>query len=319
MPTRDWRSRDRLAAVLLRTAVAAVLGAALSAGCVPRVDGRTPGHAASAAGATSPAGRSGTRPSPGCFARDAAPPPERLVVDGRERTLLARVPNGRAAVPRELVVAFHGRTNDAEQARRYFHLDEALPEAVIVYPRALRSRAGSFAWSDPGDAPERLRDFALVHRIVEAFGRDLCLDLDRVFVVGHSLGASFANDVACRLGGRVRAVASVAGALQGGACVGDTAALIVHHPDDRWVPVSAGERARDAFRAAAGLADAPPVAAVEPALAALRCVRYGGDGAEHPVAWCPHDDAVGPGGRYYPHTWPDGAAAAIAAFFAGLP
>jgi hypothetical protein len=40
---------------------------------------------------------------------------------------------------------------------------------------------------------------------------------------------------------------------------------------------------------------------------------------EHPVVWCPHDDATAPGGRFDPHTWPDGTAAAIAAFFAGLP
>jgi polyhydroxybutyrate depolymerase len=304
-----------------RAVVAAVLCAALSTSCAPRTGATTQDLVtdASVGSATGPAERADARPSPGCFAQQASSPPERLVVDGRERALLTRVPDGRANLPRDLVIAFHGRTNDAGQARRYFHLDRALPAAVIVYASALRTPAGTFAWSDPGDAPERLRDFALVHRIIDAFGRDACLDLDRVFVVGHSLGASFANDVACRLGARVRAVASVAGALQGSACVGGTAALIVHHPDDRLVDVGAGERAREAFRVAVGLADAPPVAAPEPALAALRCVRYGGDGAENPVVWCPHDDDSGPGGRYYPHTWPDGTAAAIAAFFAGLP
>lgn len=310
--------------MLRRAAVAAVLSVALTASCAPPTGASThdlgaAAGVASVAHATGPAARADARPSPGCFGQHAAPPPARLIVDGRERTLATRVPDGRANVPRDLVIAFHGRTNDARQARRYFHLDPALPEAVIVYPSALRTPAGTFAWSDPGDAPERLRDFALVHRIIDAFARDACLDLDRVFVVGHSLGASFANDVACRLGVRVRAVASVAGALQGGACEGGTAALIVHHPDDRLVDFSAGERVRDVFLATAGLADASPVAAVEPALAALRCVRYGGDGAPNPVVWCAHDDDAGPGGRYYPHTWPDGTAAAIAAFFAGLP
>ncbi len=231
----------------------------------------------------------------------------------------ARVPPSAPTQPRDLVIVFHGRTNDAAQVRRYVDLDEALPDAVLVYPSALPAGPGRFAWSDPGDPPDRLRDFALVDAIVDAYGRAHCLDLDRVFVVGHSLGASFANDVACRFGGRIRAVASVAGGLQGGACTAATAALVLHHPDDPLVPFASGERVRDAFVAANGLAAAPVLPAVDAPLSTLRCVRYGGAEVAHPVVWCPHDDATGPGGRAYAHTWPDAAAAAIATFFTGLP
>jgi polyhydroxybutyrate depolymerase len=276
--------------------------------CGPRVDA-----------SVAPAERSSPRLSPACWALDVLPSPERLVVGGKVRTLLTNVPEGEASAPRDLVLAFHGRTNDAKQVRRYFRLDEALPDAVIVYPHALLAGAGAFAWSAPGDQPERLRDFALVDAILDAFGRAHCIDLDRVFVVGHSLGASFANDVACHLGDRIRGAATVAGGLQGGPCVGRTAALVLHHPHDSLVPVMEGERVRDAFRAANGLAAAPAEPTVRPALARLQCVRYGPGDAAHPVVWCPHDDATAPGGRYYPHTWPDGAAMAIAAFISDLP
>lgn len=286
----------------------------LLAACGPRADANLV-----AAPAAAPVERTDVRPSAGCSAVEASPSPERLAVGGHERSVLARIPESTDLLPRDLVIAFHGRTNDAGRVRRYFHLDEALPEAVIVYPRALPVGAGTFSWSAPGDPPERLRDFALVEAIIETFGRAGCIDLERVFVVGHSLGASFANDVACRLGGRVRAVVSVAGGLQGGACVGGAAALLLHHPEDRLVPVGAGERVRDAFMTANGLAGAPAVPARQPALAALRCVRFGSGEAANPVVWCPHGDATAPGGRYYPHTWPDGTAAAIAAFFASLP
>jgi polyhydroxybutyrate depolymerase len=112
-------------------------------------------------------------------------------------------------------------------------------------------------------------------------------------------------------------VASVAGGMQGGPCVEETAALILHHPDDHLVPLSSGERVRDAFRAASGLATEDPAPVQHPALARLRCVRY--DDPRNPVVWCPHDDATAPGGRYDPHTWPDGTADAIAAFFQHLP
>ena len=89
----------------------------------------------------------------------------------------------------------------------------------------------------------------------------ICVDLDAVFVVGHSLGASFANSLACARGGQVRAVGSVAGGIDGTACTGRAAALLLHNPADRAVPISEGLRARDALLgdAAAGAAtvDAP--------------------------------------------------------------
>jgi len=317
--------------------LALALCVALLAACAPRpaagdrdLGGPTPGTTPVGAGAVAVAtiAHLGTpvadvgatpRPSPGCSLAVPAPVPERLTVAGIERTFLTRLPDGPSDAPHDLVIAFHGRTNDAARARRYFHLDAALPDAVVVYPRALPAGTGTFAWNDPGDPPAELRDFALVEAIVDAFARGHCLDLDRVFVVGHSLGASFANDVACHLGARIRAVASVAGGIQGGPCVGGTAALLLHHPDDPLVPIATGERVRDAFLAANGLADAPARPADDPHLARLGCLRSGDDDAPHPVVWCPHDDATAPGGRHDPHTWPDGAAAAIASFFADVP
>jgi polyhydroxybutyrate depolymerase len=263
--------------------------------------------------------RDGSRPSPACFDPVGSSIPDRLVVRGQERRVLSHAPAGPHAEPRDLVIAFHGRTNDAARARRYFRLEGALPEAVIVYPQALPASPGTFAWADPGDPPDALRDFELVDAIIDAVGHARCIDLQRVFVVGHSLGAYFANDVACTLADRVRAVASVAGGLQGGACSGGTAALLIHHPDDALVPIGAGERGRDAFLAANGLADATATPAAHPALATLGCVRYGDAGVPDPVVWCAHDDATWPSGRYDPHAWPAATPAAIAAFFRHLP
>jgi polyhydroxybutyrate depolymerase len=278
----------------------------LVAACAPRA----------APASTSEPGPEGRR-SIGCDV--AAPPalPDRLGVAGVERTYLARVPSGPRAAPRDLVLAFHGRTNDAARVRGYFGLDAALPDAIVVYPRALAAGPGAFAWSAPGDPPHAQRDFAFVGALIDAFGAAHCVDLDRVFVVGHSLGAYFANDVACRMGDRIRAVASVAGGLQGDPCVGGAAALLVHHPDDRLVRVSAGLAARDAFRSANGLGAAPAGPIATGPMAGLRCARHGDASAADPVVWCARDDASTPRGRD-PHTWPDGAAVAIAAFFASL-
>jgi polyhydroxybutyrate depolymerase len=257
--------------------------------------------------------------SPGCSTSDAWPLPERLVVSERDRTFIIDPPRDLSAAPHDLVIAFHGRTNDAAQAREYFELAEAMPNAWIVYPQALPAAPGTFAWSDPGDPINAQRDFGFVAAIVDAIGATRCIDLDRVFAVGHSLGAYAANDLACHTAGLVRAVASVAGGLQGGACVARTAALLLHHPDDQLVPIGAGEHARDAFLAANGLHLANATSASQPALAALRCQRIGAEGAPHPVVWCPHDDSLSPSRHGDPHGWPAGTAAAIAVFFGDLP
>jgi polyhydroxybutyrate depolymerase len=257
------------------------------------------------------------RPSPGCQAGGSAEPPASVTVRGRERSFIARVPGGyTGAEPHDLIVAFHGRTNPNTSVQDYFELDEALPNAIILYPIALPDGVG-FRWSDPGDVPAELRDYAFLDALLVAFGGAFCVDLERVFVVGHSLGASFANSVACHRGGVVRAVASVAGGIEGRECDGGVAAMVIHHPEDGLVPIAEGLRARDAFLAANGLGG-HPVPASEPELLALGCQRYGRD-APDPVIWCEHDDSSSYGGAYYPHTWPDAASTAIARFFRDLP
>ncbi|MEX2501839.1 MAG: hypothetical protein WD336_05655 [Trueperaceae bacterium] len=300
-------------------AVLAMLAAfALATACVPRP---TPvaGDDTIAASVRAPDTRRAPRRSAGCDRASAASAPERVHVAGTERTFLARVPPGDHRTPRDLVLAFHGRSQGAGQLRRYAGLDAALPDAIVVYPRALAVAPGALAWGAPDDPPERQRDFTLVDALIADLGDAHCLDLDRVFVVGHSLGAYFANDVACRLGDRVRAVASVAGGLQGDGCVGGAAALLVHHPDDRLVPVRDGMAARDAFRHANALGAAPAVPLTARPLARLRCARHGAADVTDPVVWCARDDATTPQGGYGPHTWPQGAAAAIGAFFESLP
>ena len=139
--------------------------------------------------------------SPGC-AKAAAPPPTHFVVAGTQREAIVVLPSPYQRDRRyPLVVAFHGRTNTNAQARDYFGLEAtASPPVIFVYPAGLRDALGQFTWSDPGDQPGALRDFALFDTIVCDLAERFCVDLDAVFVVGHSLGASFANSLACARG-----------------------------------------------------------------------------------------------------------------------
>lgn len=255
--------------------------------------------------------------SAGCGRPPPASVPDRVMLDERERNLIADLPAGYDPDhPHRLVVAFHGRTNDNAQVRAYYGLEQPAGDPTIfVYPLALRQADGTFNWADPGDKPDSLRDYRLFDAIVARFAGDYCVDPDRIFVVGHSLGASFVNSLACARGDLIRGVGSVAGGVQRSHCRGSVAALVLHNPADKLVPFSEGERARDALVAQNGQDEA----AAEPAeVGPFECERFAAHDPANPVLWCPHHQDQTSRGRYYPHQWPSGTGEAIMDFFETL-
>jgi polyhydroxybutyrate depolymerase len=255
--------------------------------------------------------------SPGCNLPPPASVPDHVMLEGRERSLIADLPaHYDSRHPHRLVVAFHGRTNDNAQVRAYYGLEQPTDDPTIfVYPLALRQADGTFSWSNPGDKPDSLRDYALFDTIVARFAQDYCIDPDRVFVVGHSLGASFVNSLACARGDLIRGVGSVAGGVQRSHCRGSVAALVLHNPADKLVPFSEGERARDSLVAQNGQDEAEP----EPAeVGPFECERFAAHDPANPVLWCPHHQDQTSMGRYYPHQWPSGTGEAIMDFFETL-
>jgi polyhydroxybutyrate depolymerase len=221
--------------------------------------------------------------SDGC----GAPPPEpalRTVQgEGRTRELILALPDDYDPdVRHDLVLAFHGRTNPAERVRAYYGLeDQAARPSIFVYPRGLPAGAGARGWWEPGEPGDRLRDYALFDALVETLSTHYCIDPARIFAVGHSLGASFVNSLACARGDVLRGVATVAGGMERSACRGRTAALLVHHPDDRLVPFALGEAARDRLLRANGLGDQAPVPLRSlPVPAGFTCMRWGGLGRQ---------------------------------------
>ena len=257
------------------------------------------------------------RPSARCARPAPAIPPARLQVDGRTRDLLTVVPEGYTPdVPHALVLAFHGRTTSNVKARAYLGLEaHAKRPTIFVYPAALVAADGKYSWYEPGDRRDRLRDYALFDAVVEAIGAAYCIDRDRVFVVGHSLGGSLANSLGCARGSVIRGVGTVAGRVWEGPCSGPAAAMILHNPKDDLVPFERGLEARDHALRQNGLG--PPSRPCEPL--ALRCERYGPPGAPDPVVWCPHPEERNGRGDLYPHLWPRDAGRAIMGFFESLP
>jgi polyhydroxybutyrate depolymerase len=253
-------------------------------------------------------------PSPGCGTAPPDLPPELFRVAGLERPATVAVPEAyRSDRPHALVVAFHGRTSDHAEARRYMGLEAAAAAPTIfVYPAGLPDASGRFTWTAPGDPSGALRDLALFDAILERIAAAYCIDQGAVFVVGHSLGATFASSLACRRGRRIRAVAAVAGGIHPARCTGEVAALLLHNPRDRAVPLAEGQKALDLLLGGAAEDSLP----VNGDLGGFACQQHevGGE----PLLWCLHHDDVTPRGRFYPHQWPDEAAPAIMRFFADL-
>ena len=258
--------------------------------------------------------------SDGCGRAPPPSPPQQIVAGGRSRALILAIPpDYKPSVPYDLVVAFHGRTGSAEQVRGYYDLEaHARRPTLFAYPRGRASGPGTRSWSDPGDPPGALRDYALFDAVLARIAADYCVDPHRVFAVGHSLGASFVNGLGCARGTALRGIATVAGGVQASRCTGATAALLIHNPRDRAVPFALGISVRDLYLRSNGLSDKPAAPLAELAQPpAFACERYGTLGGD-PVLWCRHRADTDRRGRYYPHRWPPGTGELVMAFFAGL-
>lgn len=250
------------------------------------------------------------------------PPPDatgRFEVGGQTREFILELPDAYdAATPHALVFGFHGRTSPAGEVRSYYDLEAHAPDtlgpAIFVYPVALTQPDGTFGWWEPGDAPDALRDLGLFDALVTRLGERYCVDTERVYAVGHSLGGSFVNALGCHRAGVLRGIASLGAGPGGGACEGRVAAMVLHNPDDELVAFSYGLAARDQYLAQNGLSGPPTPTAPRN----LNCERYGAAERPNPVLWCPHNQDYS-FGRLYPHGWPDGTGRAVMRFFALLP
>lgn len=118
-------------------------------------------------------------------------------VDGVERSALVAAPRaGASGVRAPLVLVFHGHGGSSNGAARTFHIHEAWPEAVVIYPQGLPTVG---AITDPeGRLPgwQQLagadgdRDLHLTDAMLEWAKAHYPIDSARVFAAGHSNGGS---------------------------------------------------------------------------------------------------------------------------------
>ena len=209
----------------------------------------------------------------------------KVTVFGKSRSYTLVVPASYSpSLSQPLIYVLHGHGGSGAQARSSFDVEGAAGgKGLFLYPDALGG-----GW-DLDSETGKNRDVAFFDAMLAQVTSDYCVDLHRVFVAGFSNGAYMANQLACRRGERVRAVATHSG---GGPydssanakyddhgrleCSGKpVGALVIHGAADGTVAPSEGQKSVEHW-AAANRCGAPAASGA--------CTTYAG--CINPVIMC---------------------------------
>lgn len=232
-------TRLRIGLLALTAALVTGLGAAWGWNAAPTEAGTSPRPVTFGSGGPAVVA---DRPSAGCGTDTAVRPGSTaelsLPSGGFERTYLLHLPSSYdadQALP--LVVAFHGRGNSGRIMEAQSGLSN-LP-AVVAYPDGVLSQPiGKRAWSNAPYAAQGVDDVAFTRALLDAIETSVCVDLDRVYSVGHSNGGGFAVQAGCELRRDFAAVAVVSAALYGTSvgCEHPMSVFELHGTDDTIIP-----------------------------------------------------------------------------------
>ena len=227
-----------MAVRVVRPALIAVAVAVLVAGCSSDTASGAPGRssltgarALSIVGCTRPADPG---PTTSATFGDVV---QHLDVDGTTRAYRLAVPASyRPGRPTPLLFDFHGSGSDAVQQSAYSQLPERGGAAgyLVVTPDAI---GGNWDLAAPGT---RTGDQQLVTTLESDLAERYCVDADRIYAAGISLGSEFAAIVACDPADRIAAVGLVAAEYLLRPCHGPVPVVAFHGTADPVVPYANG-------------------------------------------------------------------------------
>jgi poly(3-hydroxybutyrate) depolymerase len=178
-----------------------------------------------------------------------------------------------------LIMVWHGAGVKATDFHGYLNMQAvAGAEAIIVTPECLND--GS-SWPT---------DMAYPNAIIDHFEASYCVDSNRLFTTGHSMGGMYTGQVGCQLGDKLRADAVLAAPHPTGTCVGkDHMAAMMSVGGQDFVATAATEFAWWSKEKGCSTMTTPvdPMSFYKGALdESGTCVEYSGCGANTPVRTC---------------------------------
>lgn len=201
--------------------------------------GLLPRHAGLIAALLLGAACAADEPDPPAAASCSSIEPGNERVDLGDRWYLRRVPSAHdGSTPVPVVIDLHGYSEGAELHERRTGLAELGEDEgfVTVTPHALGDPP---AWDLDVDGV----DVAFVRAVLDDVDASLCVDVDRVFVTGHSMGGFLISSLACAdLTTRIAAYAPVSGVRLVEPCAPSrhAPALVIHGTADDVVLYDGG-------------------------------------------------------------------------------
>ena len=151
-------------------------------------------------------------PGPVCEAAPTAKTQARMGLQaaGLERTFRLTVPAAAAGERLPVLFAFHGGGGSGQPFPDQDEFDET--GAIVVYPNgvAIGDNEGDWLLNTENTGNQ---DVAFVEAILSGLEARYCIDTNRTYATGYSLGSMYTYEVACQLNARFAAVASYAGTM----------------------------------------------------------------------------------------------------------
>lgn len=138
-----------------------------------------------------------------------------ITVNGVERQFRLSVPSSDAGTKLALIIAFHGgggAEEDFQQQNEFDQLGEQ-EKFIMAYAIAEDGRTSAEGEWFLNTAATSFEDNDFAEAIVDNLSSQYCVDQDRLYGIGYSLGSMFTYEIACQLNHRFAAVASFAGTM----------------------------------------------------------------------------------------------------------
>ena len=138
-----------------------------------------------------------------------------ITVNGVERQFRLSVPSSDAGTKLALIIAFHGgggAEEDFQQQNEFDQLGEQ-EKFIMAYAIAEDGRTSAEGEWFLNTAATSFEDNDFAEAIVDNLSSQYCVDHDRLYGIGYSLGSMFTYEIACQLNHRFAAVASFAGTM----------------------------------------------------------------------------------------------------------
>lgn len=288
-------------------------GGDVATGGVASGGGAGSGSGGMGSGGDGSGGDGGDPLSAGCGKPFQSPPPkneqQEVQIQGDSRYYLMDVPAGADnSEPLMLVFGLHGYDmNNIAVVDLFNFTERSNGKAITVWPQGEGPHPGNTShWGDEvlkSTWTPNSKNFEFLQTIVDDLGERYCIDRERIFIAGFSMGGFFTNAIACEHPEWFRGFAPVAGGGPQG-CTTDTpvAIMVQHGTVDPIVDIESGEGSRDFWLDTNGCGQGSTKSL-------NNCDFYQGCPDEAPVAWCTGN---------YDHYIPNEVASNAWSFFSSL-